>query len=269
MGFLKKVFGAKEVVIDPADLKLPESIGTDKPGLVLSKSAAGQSVDIEIVGESFRAANIAAVAKAAAGSDFDIYLVPEPTNQHDKKAVAVYAANIHVGYIAKPDNKQWFKWTNEALERSELLWGVGRAVSRSGTSNTGIFGSIFMPKVGREANELIAQKLSDAALAKAIEKTITLSNGCIEPDTVTQLKSVSKKALAVASPFAAHAKWVLENPDNQNPQLWEEIQSACDDIFDAFSESAYATDDFDLDVVGNIETLASLVGTLLTPKEVN
>lgn len=267
MGFFKKVFGAKEVVIDPADLKLPESIGTDKPGLVLRKAAMGQSVDIEIVGESFRAANIAAVAEVAAGSEFDIYLVSEPVNQYDKKAVAVYAANVHVGYIAKPDNKQWFKWVNEALERGELLWGIGRAVSRGGTANTGIFGSIYMPKVGREAEELIAQKLSDTALARGIEKCITLSNDCIEPDTVTQLKSLSKKSLAVATPFAAHAKWVSKNPDGQNVQIWEEIQSVCDDIFDVYSDAAYATDDFDLDVVGNIESLASLVETLVTPKE--
>ena len=266
VGIIKKLFGSKEVLIDPADLVIPDDVGTDKPGLTLRKAPIGEPIEIEIVGESFRAANIAAIEKAAQGSQFNIYLVPEPTNPHDKKAVAVYAATVLVGYIAKPGNKQWFKWVNEALERKELLWGMGRAVSQPGADNTGIFGSIFMPKVGREADELIAQRLSDAALSKAIEKTISLSNNCIEPETVTQLKSVSKKAVAVASPFAAHAKWVLENPDNQNFQLWEEIQSACDDIFDAFSEAAYATEDFDLDVVGNIETLASLVGTLLTPK---
>ena len=28
-GFMKKVFGAKEVVIDPADLLLPDEVGTD------------------------------------------------------------------------------------------------------------------------------------------------------------------------------------------------------------------------------------------------
>ena len=267
MGFLKKVFGSREILIDPADLRIPENVATDKPGLTLKKAPFGQPVEIEIVGESFRAANIAAVAKAAEGKEFDIYIIPEPLNQYDKKAVAVYAANIHVGYIAKPDNKQWFKWVNEATERGELLWGVGRAVSRSGTSNTGIFGSIYMPKVGREADELIAQKLTDAALAKAIEKVITLSNGCIEPDTVTQLKSVAKKAVAVASPLAAHAKWIIENPDGQNIETWEEIQSICDDIFDAFSDAAYATEDFDLDVVGNIESLASSVESLQSPKE--
>lgn len=267
MSIFKKMFGSKAVVVDPADLRIPELVATDKPGLTLKKSPIGQAIEIEIVGESFRAANIAAVANAAEGKEFDIYVIPEPMNQYDKKAVAVYAANVHVGYIAKPDNKQWFKWANEATERGELLWGIGRAVSRSGTSNTGIFGSIYMPKVGREADELIAQKLTDAALAKAIEKVITLSNGCIEPDTVTQLKSVAKKAVAVASPFAAHAKWIIENPDGQNVETWEEIQSICDDIFDAFSEAAYATEDFDLDVVGNIESLATSVESLQKPKE--
>lgn len=164
MGFFKKVFSTKETLIDPADLRIPDVVTTDKPGLTLRKAPVGQPIDIQIVGESFRAANIAAVAKAAAGNEFDIYIIPEPLNQYDKKAVEVYAANIHVGYIAKPDNKQWFKWVNEAIERGELLWGIGRAVSRSGTSNTGVFGSIYMPKVSREADELIAQKLTDAAI---------------------------------------------------------------------------------------------------------
>ena len=81
------------------------------------------------------------------------------------------------------------------------------------------------------------------------------------------MKSVAKKAVAVASPFAAHAKWILENPDGQNVETWEEIQSICDDIFDAFSEAAYATEDFDLDVVGNIESLATSVESLQKPKE--
>ena len=267
MGFLKKVFGAKEVLIDPVDLRIPEEVATDKPGLTLKKAPVGQPIDIKIVGESFRAANIAAVAKAAAGKEFDIYIIPEPMNQYDKKAVAVYAANVHVGYIANPDNKQWFKWVNEAIERGELLWGIGRAVSRSGTSNSGIFGSIYMLRVGREADELIAQKLTDSALAKAIEKVISLSNDCIEPDTIAQLKSLAKKAVAVASPFAAHAKWITDNPDGQDVDAWEEIQSICVDIFEAFSEAAYATEDFDLDVVGNIESLTSSVESLQKPKE--
>ena len=133
MGFFKKVFGPREIVIDPADLRIPEEVATDKPGLTLKKAPVGQPIEIEIVGESFRAANIAAVAKVASGNEFDIYIIPEPMNQYDKKAVAVYAANIHVGYIAKPDNKQWFKWVNEATERGELLWGIGLAISRSVT----------------------------------------------------------------------------------------------------------------------------------------
>lgn len=259
VGFLKKVFGLEEVAIDPADLFIPEDIQTDMPGVSLKKAPQGQLVEIEIVGESFRAANIAAVAKAAEGKQFNIYLVPEPTNQYDKKAVAVYAATLHVGYIAKPGNKQWFKWVNEALERKELLWGMGKAVSGQGTSNTGIFGSIYMPKVGREVEELIPQKLSESAIKKQAEKIITLSNTSVEPETVTQLKSLCKKAVTVASPLAAHAKWVEGNPEGQDLDKWSEIMSACDDIFDGFSDAAYASDEFDVDIVGRLEALAELV----------
>jgi len=259
MGFLKKVFGSKEVLIDPVDLTLPEVIATDKPGLTLKKAPVGQPVDIEIVGESFRAVNIAAVAKAAAGNQFEIYLVPEPTNQYDKKAVAVFAATVHVGYIAKPANGQWFKWVNEAIGKGELLWGIGRAVSKEDTANTGVFGFIYMPKVGREVEELVAQKMSDASLSKAIEKTIALSNSCIEPETVTQLRSLCKKAVAIATPLAAHAKWVEENPEGWDSQKWVEVMSVCDDIFDDFSTAAYVSDEMDVDVVGRIQELAELV----------
>jgi hypothetical protein len=263
MGLLKSIFGAKKVVIDPADLEIPDDIGTDKPGLTLKKAPIGQPVEIEIVGESFRAANIAAVAQAADGKQFNIYLVPEPTNQYDKKAVAVYAATVVVGYIAKPGNKQWFKWVNEALERKELLWGMGSAVSRQGTANTGIFGSIYMPKVGREAEELIPQQMTDVEIGKATQKAIALSNSCIEPETVTQLRSLCKKAVAVATPFAAHAKWVEENPESQDLDKWSEVMSACDEIFDDFSDAAYASDEVEIDAIGRIEALAELVSELI------
>jgi|688.fasta_scaffold75562_5 hypothetical protein len=176
MGFLKKLFAAKEIIIDPADLTLPEVISTSKQGLTLRKADAGQLVDINVVGESFRPANIAAVAKAAEGKKFEIYLVAEPTNQHDKNAVAVYAANLHIGYIGKPANKQWAKWVSEALQRGELLWGTAKAITRTGADNTGIFGGIYMPKPSDDSDLIVSLKLSDLALGKAIDKVIALSN---------------------------------------------------------------------------------------------
>ena len=259
MGFLKKVFGAKEVIIDPADLLIPDVVGTDAPGITLKKAPIGQPVEIEIVGESFNAKNIEAISKAAQGKEFNIYLVAEPTNQYDKKAVAVYAATVKVGYIAKPGNTQWFKRVNEALKQKQLLWGTGRAVSRPGTENTGIFGSIYMPKVGRDVDELIPQKMTDVAIKKAVEKVISFANTCVEPETVTQLNSLCKKAMTISSPFAAHAKWVEENNDGQDLEKWNEVMAVCDDIFDDFSDSAYAADEMEVDIVGRIEALAELV----------
>ena len=175
----------------------------------------------------------------------------------------MYAATVVVGYIAKPGNKQWFKWVNEALERKELLWGMGSAVSRQGTDNTGIFGSIYMPKVGRETEELIPRQMTDVEIGKATQKAIVLSNSCIEPETVTQLRSLCKKAVAVATPFAAHAKWVEENPEGQDLDKWSEVMSACDDIFDDFSDAAYASDEVEIDAIGRIEALAELVSELI------
>ena len=262
MSFLKRVFGSKELVVDPLDLQLPESVATDMPGVTLKKSKPGNAVEIEIVGESFRAANIAAVAKASAGREFDIYLVPEPTNQYDKKAVAVYAANLHVGYIAKPGNRQWFKWVNEALERGELLWGPGKAISRQGTNNIGIFGSIHMPSVGRDVEDLVPQELTKSALLKHVDKAIALSNSFTEPDTVAQAKSLSKKAVVIASPLAAHAKWMSMNTDNQASEFWDELLSVCDSILDTNRDVAYATDESEFNVAGEVEELGQIASRL-------
>ncbi len=262
MGFLKKVFGPKEVVVDPADLTIPDVIETNKPGVHFRKAAGTQQVNIEIVGESFRAKNVAAVAAAASGKRFDIYLIAEPENPHDKKAVAVYAANLHIGYIAKPENRQWFKWVGEARERGEILWGNAQAVSRNGTSNTGIFGHIYMPKVGQDSETIRPLKMTDAALKKAIEKAVALSNSTQYPESAAQLKSSVKKAAALATPLAGHAKWVEENQEGQNYETWESISDACDEIFSASLTAPYVSDPDVIDVVslleGLVEALASL-----------
>ena len=258
MGIFKKIFSAKELVVDPADLLLPNVVPTSKPGLSLKKAAGLQKVDIRIVGESFRVKSVAAVAKAAEGKPFDIYLVAEPTNEYDKNAVAVYAANLLVGYIGKPENKQWAKWVNDAFQNGELLWGNAKAITRSGTSNTGIFGGIFMPKIGQDMESIIPLELSDAALGKTIDKIVALSNSCSEPDTVAQLRSLSKKVVAVVVPLAAHAKWVGNAQAGNDGNSWNEILELSEEIFDNASSCTYATDEGDVDMVSSLEEFAAL-----------
>ena len=80
MGFFKRLFSEKEIVVDPADLTLPDVIPTDYPEVILKKAAGEQLVDINVVGESFRPRNLAAVAAAAQGNRFDIYLLADPNN---------------------------------------------------------------------------------------------------------------------------------------------------------------------------------------------
>ena len=264
MGFFKRLFSEKEIVVDPADLTLPDVIPTDHPGVILKKAAGEQRVDINVVGESFRPRNLAAVAAAAQGNRFDIYLLADPNNEHDPKAVAVYAANIHLGYIAKPGNREWFKWVGEAFARGELLWGTAKIVSKPGTANSGVFGSINMPQVAKEADEIIAQQLTDAALQKAIEKVITLSNASSDPETVAQAKSLSKKAVGVAAPFVAHAKWVADNPEGQTTEQWDDIMAVCDSIYTNAADVTYITDESEVNVIGPIEELAELVAQLRT-----
>ena len=46
MGFFKRLFSEKEIVVDPADLTLPDVIPTDYPEVILKKAAGEQRVDI-------------------------------------------------------------------------------------------------------------------------------------------------------------------------------------------------------------------------------
>lgn len=242
--------------VDPEDLTLPDDIPTDVPGLTLKKCQGHERVDIDIVGESFRSYTVEGVARAAEGQQFDIYLVAEPSNKYDKNAVAVYVANKQVGYIAKPGNKKWFQWVNEATARGELLWGRGKAIRREGTKNTGIFGYIFMPRQGKDIQDLIPKRLDQSALSKAAGKVIDLSNAADDPETLTQLKSLAKKGVAAATPIAAHALWIAANPDDQDVDKWDEIQGLCDDVLDTAAEAAYAADPDDVDMLSPIESLA-------------
>ncbi len=113
---------------------------------MLTRAPGGQKVDIDIVGESFRAENVTAVATAAAGKWFGIYLVADPSNKYDKDAVAVFAAGVQVGYVAKTESKKWSKRVRDAIARNELLCGEVHAVTDGGTSNIGIFGYIYFGK---------------------------------------------------------------------------------------------------------------------------
>ncbi len=113
---------------------------------MFTQAPGNQKVDIDIVGESFRAENVAAVATAAAEKWFDIYLVAEPTNQYDKDAVAVFAGGVQVGYVAKSESKKWSKRVRVAFDRNELVCGNAHAVSATGTNNIGIFGYIWYGK---------------------------------------------------------------------------------------------------------------------------
>lgn len=253
MGFLSKFLGHKAVEVDPSDLKLPEEIPTSQPGLTLRKCHGTLRVDIDIVGESFRAENVEAVARAAAGERFDIDLVAEPGNQYDKNAVAVFAANLHIGYISKDSSKQWAKWVNEALGREELLWGTAKAVTRAGTSNTGVFGSIFMPKVIKTREEILPLQLSDTELQKAIQKLTAFFNQAEQPETLAKLTAQSKKVAALVIPIMAHALAVVgANPEEV---FWSETIDLCDEVLECAGESVYASEADGDDVLDTVDAL--------------
>lgn len=266
MGFLDKFLGTTSAKFDPQDLLLPEEIQTNVPGKTLIKSSYTQPVEIEIVGESFRAKNINMVSLAAQGAEFDIYLLPEPTNPHDKRAVAVYVGNLHVGYIAKPGNAQWFKWATESLEENICLWGRAKAISKSGTSNTGIFGFINMPEVGKDVSDVLPVKLNEKDLKKLHEKIKKLANSIEEPETIAQLKSSAKKAASEAKEVAAHALAIMpEIPETDAMyKSWESILDVCGEILETAKESFYATNVEDFDITTAVYDLAELLNEVVT-----
>jgi len=95
-----------------------------------------------------------------------------------------------------------------------------------------------------------------AALTKALEKAVALANSAHEPETLIQFKSLGRKAVAVASPLAAHAMWAIENPAEQDVDGWNEVYSASEWVFQANAEGTYALEAADVELLEPVEALA-------------
>lgn len=253
MGIFSRKSRRPEIL--PEDLRLPETLETDVPGVVLQKAAGGQRVDIEIVGESFRQDAVRAVAQAAEGSDFDLYLLPDPNNPHDRNAVRVMVGNLHVGFLPRDAAKVWQRRCQEAINRGELIWGEGRAVSRTGEM-WGIFGFVWMPSVANPSAEAKPKELDWAKIQKAQDVLGPLIDGG-DPETLSQLKSLVKKASKAVMPLYGHTLW-LEEQDSLS-QEWEDIQGLAQDVFELVSEAEYADDPDDFDVTSVLEDIVSLL----------
>ena len=239
----------------PEDLRLPEALVTDVPGVVLRKAPAGQRVDIEIVGESFRQDAVRAVAQAADGSDFDLYLLPDPNNPHDRNAVRVMVGNLHVGFLPRDAAKVWKKRCQEAINRGELIWGEGRAASRTGEM-WGIFGFVWMPSVANPSGDAKPRELNSAGIRKAQDALQPLIDGG-DPETLSQLKSLVKKASKAVMPLYSHTLWLGEQ--DTLSQEWEDIQGLCQDVLELVPEAEYADDPQDYDVASVLEDIVSLL----------
>jgi hypothetical protein len=248
---------SKKPHIDPEDLRLPEQLETDVPGLVLTKGPTGQRVEIEIVGESFRQDAVRAVAKVADGAPFDLYLLPDPNNPHDRNAVRVMVGNLHVGFLPRDAAKVWNKRCQEAMERRELIWGEGRAASRTGEM-WGIFGFVWMPAVARPSADITAKELNSAGIKKAQAALQTLIDGG-DPVTLAQLKSLVKKATKAVTPLYSHTLW-LTDTNALTPQ-WEDIMGLTEDVFELVSEAEYADSSDAIDVTSVLEDILELLKT--------
>jgi hypothetical protein len=117
-----------------------------------------------------------------------------------------------------------------------------------------------MPRVTSGIDAVEPREIALPALKKALVRAVKLSETASEPDTVTQAKSLSKKAVAVAEPLVAHAKWAIENAAETDTSKWEDIVAVCDSIYSDAEQVLYITDAHEIDVMGSIEELAELAG---------
>ncbi len=248
---------SKQPKIDPEDLRLPEQLKTDVPGVVLTKGPTGQRVEIDIVGESFRQDSVRAVAKVADGAPFDLYLVPDPNNPHDRNAIRVMVGNLHVGFLPRDAAKVWKKRCEAAMERRELIWGEGRAVSRTGQM-WGIFGFVWMPSVVNPSADVAAKELNSAGIKKAQVALQALMDGG-DPETLAQLKSFVKKASKAVTPLYTHTLWLADH--DSLSQEWEDIQGLTEDVFGLVSEAEYADSPDAIDVTSVLEDILELLKT--------
>lgn len=258
MGDFMGLFSRKKrgPFISPEDLRLPDEVETDVRGLVLRKGPAGVEVEIEIVGESYCQDEVRAVVAVAEGGSFDLYLLPDPKNPYDRNAVRVMVGNLHVGFLPRDAAKVWQKRCKDAMERRELIWGEGRAVSRTGEM-WGIFGSVWMPPVSSPSDELEPAELDTAGLERARKSIQKVADGP-EPDTLAQLKSFAKRAAKASAPLHAHAMWL--NITGSLSEKWEEVMHSAESVIDLVAEAEYATDPYEVDVMSPLQDLIDALG---------
>jgi hypothetical protein len=163
--------------------------------------------------------------------------------------------NLHVGFLPRDAAKVWKKRCQEAMERRELIWGEGRAASRTGEM-WGIFGFVWMPAVASPSADATAKELNSAGIKKAQAALQTLIDGG-DPETLSQLKSLVKKASKAVMPLYSHTLWLADH--DRLSQEWEDIQGLAEDVFDLVSEAEYAGEPRDFDVTSSLEDIVSLL----------
>jgi hypothetical protein len=65
-----------------------------------------------VVGTHFRPSEAKVIANALSNGD-EVTLLPEPENPYDPMAVAVYADDVHIGYLARANNYQVSDWLQD------------------------------------------------------------------------------------------------------------------------------------------------------------
>lgn len=216
---------------------------------------------INIVGESFRQENIRQVQEHFGEKWFQIYLVNEPENRLDKNAVAVFAGNARVGYLAKDEARVWSKIVKQAQEKGQFIVGEAHCVtnSRAGSSSMwGVFGYVwFGNMIAPDLSNVGAKKLTPAALHKAVAKIREMTENFDYPDTAGASRSLGRKAGKAVLPVYQHAMWMTENIDDEaTSDQWNEVVGECESVFDECEADVYNTgEDVDASIDGALEDL--------------
>jgi hypothetical protein len=231
--------------LDPDRVPLPESVSTDT-GATVSFAAEDGLVrrELSIVGESYYQPQVMALAKTVGRDPFPIFLVPEPTNQYDKKAVAVYAGGAIVGHLPNEEGAAIQKMLiTEIQQKGRAFHGEGRATNIGAIY--GISAYAFLPDL-LGIDNVKPKQMTDAQVGKA---TVSIAAMAHEyPETIAQIRSVGKRAAKIGAALAGHAVWIEGlQPDDKahiDADVWADIALAVENQHE-FALDAYYTIDAD------------------------
>ena len=264
MGFFSRFAAKPKLTLE--DVQLPEKVESDL-GILDFESSRSGFLKLDIVGESHHQDVIKGIFEVTADSKFPIFLVPEPGNQYDKNAIRVLVGTQMIGYVAKSQAKILAKVLMTKIENEKLLVNGEASVHSRDGKVFGVFGSVFLGKsLTQDSEDVVAKESSAKELNSAKTKLQKLLDSD-SPESLAQLKSMSRKVEPIAAQLLAHGLWISENlgPETSD-EAADELVDECTSVLDNIGELAWATSNETVDeyeITSDIEVLIDALSKLI------